>query len=119
LLFSSTHLKKVGLKKSPKFLANIIHCVHAWFHVFFFHPKPFILSRVVASNYPKCKPKPRDPKNHEPIDISRFLRAKAQPLKCLKHSKKICSVCGGHLILYPSISLLEIGRDIMPTPQGW
>jgi len=21
--------------------------------------------------------------------------------------------------LYPSISLLEIGRDIMPTPQGW
>jgi hypothetical protein len=21
--------------------------------------------------------------------------------------------------LYPWISLLEIGRDIMPTPQGW
>jgi len=21
--------------------------------------------------------------------------------------------------LYPSISLLEIERDIMPTPQGW
>jgi len=21
--------------------------------------------------------------------------------------------------LYPSISLLEIGRDIMPIPQGW
>ncbi len=28
LLFSSAHLKKVGLKKSPKFLANIIQCVH-------------------------------------------------------------------------------------------
>jgi hypothetical protein len=22
-------------------------------------------------------------------------------------------------LLYPWISLLEIGRDIMPTPQGW
>jgi hypothetical protein len=21
--------------------------------------------------------------------------------------------------LYPSITLLEVGRDIMPTPQGW
>jgi hypothetical protein len=22
-------------------------------------------------------------------------------------------------LLYPSISLLEIGRDTMPTPHGW
>jgi hypothetical protein len=35
----------------------------------------------------------------------------------VKHSEaKKCSVFGGTL-LYPSISLLENERDIMPTPQ--
>jgi len=33
------------------------------------------------------------------------------------HSEKLVVYVEG--TLYPSISLLEIGRDIMPTPQGW
>jgi len=46
--------KRLASKNSPKFLANIIHCVHVWFHVFF--SSKAILSRVVASNYPNVNP---------------------------------------------------------------
>jgi hypothetical protein len=35
----------------------------------------------------------------------------------IEHLEKNCSVLEG--TFYPSISLLEIVRDIMPTPQRW
>jgi hypothetical protein len=35
----------------------------------------------------------------------------------MKHSKKFVMYVEG--TLYPSISFLEIGRDIMPIPKGW
>jgi hypothetical protein len=38
-------------------------------------------------------------------------------LDTIKDCEKVCSVFGGHLISL--ISLLENGRDIMPTPQQW
>jgi hypothetical protein len=37
--------------------------------------------------------------------------------KHIKHFKKICSVLEG--TLYSSISPLENGKDIVPTPQEW
>ncbi len=53
-----------------------------------------------------------------PSTFVRFLKFE-QYFALVKHSENFfCSACHVEGTLYPSISLLEIGRHIMPTPQG-
>jgi len=59
------------------------------------------------------------------IIINKFWTCNSREQKIpLKHCEEICCVCvcvcaRVEGTLYPWVSLLEIGRNIMPTPEGW